>query len=113
CDAPPDSLVKAMAATYLRSDGDIAAVLHTLFMSAEFKASLGAKFKDPIHYAVSALRAAYGQQVILDAQPLLNWLNRMGEPLYGRETPDGYPLVAAAWAGPGQMETRFEIARLI
>jgi hypothetical protein len=37
----------------------------------------------------------------------------MGEPLYGHETPDGYPMTQAAWSGPGQMETRFEIARLI
>ena len=113
CDVPPDSLVTAMANTYLHSDGDIASVLRTLFASPEFKASLGQKFKDPIHYAVSALRAAYGQQVILNAQPLMNWLNRMGEPLYGHETPDGYPMTQAAWSGPGQMETRFEIARLI
>ena len=113
CDAPPESLISAMATTYQRSDGDIAAILRTLFASPEFKASLGNKFKDPIHYAVSALRAAYGQQVILNAQPLLGWLGRMGEPLYGHETPDGYPMIEAAWSGPGQMETRFEIARLI
>jgi uncharacterized protein (DUF1800 family) len=113
CDAPPDSLVNAMAATYQRTDGRIASVLRTLFASPEFKASLGQKFKDPIHYAVSALRAAYGQQVIINPQPLLNWLNRMGEPLYGHETPDGYSMEEAAWSGPGQMETRFEIARVI
>jgi uncharacterized protein (DUF1800 family) len=113
CDAPSASLVAAMAASYQHSDGDIASVLRALFASPEFKASLGTKFKDPIHYAVSALRAAYGQQVILNAQPLLGWLGRMGEPLYGHETPDGYPMVEAAWSGPGQMETRFEIARLI
>jgi uncharacterized protein (DUF1800 family) len=113
CDAPPDSLVTAVAATYLSSDGDIAAMLRTLFASPEFKASLGKKFKDPVHYAVSALRVSYGQQEILNPGPLLDWLNRMGEPLYGHETPDGYPMTAAAWTGPGQMETRFEIARLI
>jgi uncharacterized protein (DUF1800 family) len=113
CDAPPDTLVNAMAASYLQSDGSIAQVLRTLFASPEFKSSLGQKFKDPIHYAVSALRAAYGQQVILNDQPLLNWLNRMGEPLYGHETPDGYSMEEAAWSGPGQMETRFEIARMI
>jgi uncharacterized protein (DUF1800 family) len=113
CDTPPESLVNAMANTYLRSDGDIASVLRTLFTSPEFKASLGQKFKDPIHYIVSALRAAYGQQVILNAQPLLNWLNRMGEPLYRHETPDGYSMEEAAWSGPGQMETRFEVARMI
>jgi uncharacterized protein (DUF1800 family) len=81
---------RCMAATFRNSDGDIAAVLQTMFAAPEFKASLGRKFKDPIHYAVSALRAAYGDTVILNAQPLLNWLNRMSEPLYGHETPDGY-----------------------
>ena len=37
----------------------------------------------------------------------------MGQPLYGRQTPDGYPLADSAWASPGQMTTRFEIARTI
>ena len=37
----------------------------------------------------------------------------MGEPLYGHETPDGYAMEEAAWSGPGQMETRFEIARMV
>ena len=113
CDAPPDSLIDAMAATFRASDGDISRVLATLFASDAFKASLGQKFKDPIHFAVSGLRAAYGRQVILNPQPLLNWLNRMGEPLYGHETPDGYAMTEAAWTGPGALETRFEIARQI
>ncbi|MBL6618123.1 MAG: DUF1800 domain-containing protein [Alphaproteobacteria bacterium] len=113
CDEPPASLVSAMAATFQSTDGDIAAVLRTLFAAPDFRTSLGHKFKDPAHYAISALRAAYGQQVILNAQPLINWLNRMGEPLYGRETPDGYPMTEVAWSGPGALETRFEIARAI
>jgi len=113
CDAPPMSLVDAMTATFRSSGGDIAAVLQTMFAAPEFKSSLGRKFKDPIHFAVSALRAAYGDTVILNDQPMLNWLNRMSEPLYGHETPDGYPLTGAAWSGPGEMETRFEIARLV
>jgi uncharacterized protein (DUF1800 family) len=113
CDTPPDSLVRAMAATFRSSDGDIAAVLKTMFTAPQFKASLGGKFKDPIHYVVSAVRAAYGGQPIANATPLINWLNRMGEPLYGHETPDGYPMDAASWSGPGQMETRFEFAQAL
>jgi uncharacterized protein (DUF1800 family) len=102
-----------MAATWKRSDGDIAEVLRTLFTSPEFTASLGRKFKDPLHYAVSAVRATWGNQVVLNTQPMVNWLNRMGEPLYGHETPDGYALTAANWSGPGEMATRFEIAQQI
>jgi len=113
CDQPSDDLVRTMAATWRKSDGDIAQVLEVLFASHEFTSSLGKKFKDPVHYAVSAVRVTYGNQVIVSAQPMLNWLNRMGEPLYGRQTPDGYALTEAAWAGPGQMATRFEVARAI
>jgi uncharacterized protein (DUF1800 family) len=113
CDAPSDRLVNAMTASWRRTDGDIAEVLKTLFASQEFAASLGRKFKDPVHYAVSAVRASYGDQVIANAQPLLNWLNRMGEPLFGHETPDGYALTAGGWSGPGEMATRFEIAQQI
>jgi uncharacterized protein (DUF1800 family) len=113
CDAPSEALVGAMSATFRKSDGNIADVLRTLFASAEFHKSLGGKFKDPMHWTVSALRASFGTQVITNTQPAINWLNRMGEPLYGHETPDGYPLIEAAWSGPGQMAARFEIARQI
>jgi uncharacterized protein (DUF1800 family) len=112
-DAPPKALVDRLAETFQRSDGDIAEVLKTLFASPEFRASLGARFKDPVHYAVSAVRLAYDERPILNAGPMVNWLNRMGEPLYGRQTPDGYPLTEAAWSGPGQMAIRFEIARSV
>jgi uncharacterized protein (DUF1800 family) len=37
----------------------------------------------------------------------------MGQPLYGRQTPDGWPLDEAAWSSPGQMTARFEVARAI
>ncbi len=33
--------------------------------------------------------------------------------LFGRLTPDGWPLDAAGWASSGQMSKRFEIARAI
>ena len=112
-DNPPAPLVARMAATFEKSDGMIADVLQTMFASEEFKQSLGKKFKDPMHYVVSAVRLSYDDKTILNAGPMLNWLSRMGEPLYGRQTPDGYPLADASWASPGQMTTRFDIARAI
>jgi uncharacterized protein (DUF1800 family) len=112
-DEPAPALVERMARSFLDSDGDIAATLQTMLASPEFAASLTHKFKDPVHYAVSAVRLAYDDKTILNAGPVLNWLNRMGEPLYGRQTPDGYPLAQAAWASPGQMMSRFEIAKAI
>jgi uncharacterized protein (DUF1800 family) len=112
-DDPPAQLVDRMAQVFQSSDGDIAATLRVMLRSPEFGASLGGKFKDPVHYVVSAVRLAYDDKPILNAAPIINWLNRMGEGLYNRETPDGYPLTQASWASPGQMTTRFEIARAI
>ena len=112
-DEAPPALVERMSATFLSTDGDIAAVLRTMFTSTEFAQSLGRKFKDPAHYVVSAVRLAYDDKVILNTGPMLYWLTRMAEPLYGRQTPDGYQLTQSGWASPGQMTTRFEIAKAI
>ena len=110
-DEPPQALVDRMARTFTQSDGDIAQVLRTLFSAPEFASSLGRKFKDPVHYVISSIRLAYDGRVIVNATPAINWFNRMGEPLYGRQTPDGYAMIESAWASPGQMATRFEIAK--
>jgi uncharacterized protein (DUF1800 family) len=112
-DEPPQELVDRMAARFHRTDGDIAAVLQTMFESPEFAASLRTRYKDPVHYVVSAVRLAYDEKAILNAGPMINWLNRLGEGPYNRQTPDGYPLAESAWTGPGQMTTRFEIAKAI
>ena len=112
-DEPSPALIDRMAAAFTGSDGDIAITLKALFESPEFAASLGRKFRDPVHYVMAGVRLAYDDRVVLNVNPMLNWINRMGEPLYGHETPDGYPLNEAAWASAGQMNTRFEIARAI
>jgi uncharacterized protein (DUF1800 family) len=112
-DQPSRALVERMAATFQRSDGDIAATLDTMFRSPEFAASLGGKFRDPVHYTLAGVRLAYDTRVVRNVDPILSWLNRLGEPLYAHETPDGYPMTQDAWASPGQMSTRFDIARAI
>ena len=110
-DSPPAPLVERMARTFQATDGEIGAVLRSMLQSPEFAAALGAKFKDPIHYVVSAVRLAYDGRTIVNVHPIVGWLSALGEPLYGRQTPDGYPLIEAGWASSGQLTRRFEIAR--
>lgn len=112
-DEPPPALVERMAERWQQSDGRIAEVLRAMVNSPEFEASLGRKFKDPTQYVVSAVRLAYADKVVLNTGPMIGWLYRLGQAPYNRQTPDGYPLDENAWAGPGQMTTRFEIARAI
>jgi len=112
-DEPPPALLATMAATFEHTDGDIAAVLKVMIAAPQFSASLGSKFKDPMHYVVSSLRLAYDGRPIANVHPVVNWLNALGEPLFGHQTPDGYPLTESAWASSGQMSRRFEIGRAI
>jgi uncharacterized protein (DUF1800 family) len=112
-DDPPPALVARMAQTFTRTDGDIAAVLRTMIDSPEFAQSLGGKFKDPVHYVISAVRLAYDDKPILNPNPVLGWLSRLGEAYYNHQTPDGYAMTEPAWSSPGQMTARFEIARAI
>lgn len=112
-DQPPPELVARMARTFQHTDGDIAEVLRTMFDSKELAASYGKKFKDPMQFVVSSVRMAYDGKPIANAKPLLNWLNQLGEPVFGRLTPDGWPLDSTGWSSSGQMARRFEIAGAI
>ncbi len=113
-DQPPPALIERLASRFGETRGDIAAVLDTLFHSTEFRASLAHPLlKDPQHFVLSAVRMAYDTRPIVSTTPIVNWLNQMGEPLYGRLTPDGYALDASAWNGPGQLAQRFDIAKAI
>jgi uncharacterized protein (DUF1800 family) len=112
-DNPPPALVERLTQTFMRTHGDIAALLRALFLSREFDAALGQKFKDPTRFVVSAVRFAYDGRSITNTRPMLNWLNGLGEGPFGRQSPDGYPLTELGWASSGQMSRRFEIARAI
>jgi uncharacterized protein (DUF1800 family) len=118
-DDPPPPLVDRMARTFQKSDGSIAAVLKTMFLDKEFAKTLDApepklqKFKDPMQFVASSLRLAYEEKTLTNYHPAVNWLQQLGEPLYGRVTPDGYPLTEPAWTSSGQLVRRFEIARAI
>jgi len=111
-DEPPPTLVARMAQTFQRTDGDIAAVLRTMFDSPELLRS-GRQFIDPTRFVVSSVRLAYDGKPIANALPLVYWLDQLGEPLYGRITPDGWPLDGASWTSSGQLSKRFDIAAAI
>jgi uncharacterized protein (DUF1800 family) len=112
--APQPALIDAMTQTWTHSHGDIAAIVHTMFLSPQFAASLAQpQFKDPMRYVVSALRVSTAGRSIVNTRPLIGLLNKLGEPLYGRQTPDGYPMNHDAWDGPGQLTARFDAARQI
>jgi uncharacterized protein (DUF1800 family) len=103
-DTPPPTLVDRLAQVYLDNDTRIAPVLRALLTSAEFAASTGQKTKRPLEDMVSTAR-------ILGVTPGSNtrgWLSDLvwyarnaGQAPMAWPAPNGYPDVAAAWAGTG------------
>ena len=107
-DAPPPGLVDRLAARFLATAGDIRRVLRTLFDSPEFWAGAGQKYKTPYEFVISAVRAAGAP--VNNPRPLLAWIARLGMPLYGCETPDGYKNTAEAWLSPDATMQRIAFA---
>jgi uncharacterized protein (DUF1800 family) len=107
-DAPPPALVQRVAARFSEPDGDIRAVLQTLFAGREFRDSVAAKYKTPYRFVLSAVRAA-GLPAD-NPKPLLGAMARLGQPLYGCATPDGYHDTEAAWLSPDATVVRINFA---
>jgi uncharacterized protein (DUF1800 family) len=109
-DDPPQSLVDRMAKTYLSSDGDVTAVLKTLFHSPEFwsTSTYRAKVKTPLEFVVSAARASNAN--IDNLRPIENNLRQMGMPTYGAIPPTGYKWDAADWVSTGALVDRMNFA---
>ena len=109
-DQPPPALVDRMAAVFLAEDGQIVPVLRAMFRSDDFWApqNMGAKFKTPYHYVLSTVRA--GGWATEHAAPLAGPMAGQGMPLYGCQTPDGYPNTEAAWLSADGLDKRLEFA---
>jgi uncharacterized protein (DUF1800 family) len=104
-DSPPAELVAELAGVYLDSDTEIVPVLQHLVRSPYFAASAGTKLRDPAHDLVathrvlgSRLQAPVSWESA--ANQLYHQLNGIGAAPMTWPSPNGAPIVAAAWATP-------------
>jgi uncharacterized protein (DUF1800 family) len=109
-DTPPPALVDRMAKAFTASDGDIKMVLRTMFDSPEFWSPevYRAKMKTPEEFVVSAVRASGAE--VKNAIPLVQSLEKLGMPLYGMQTPNGYSWMAETWVNTGDLVSRMNFA---
>jgi uncharacterized protein (DUF1800 family) len=96
-DDPPQALVDRMAQTFSKTDGDLRAVLETMLTSPEFfsEGAWQAKVKSPFEMVVSAVRALGAE--VSDTYSLVQKIADLGEPLYNKLEPNGYPNTGDAW----------------
>ena len=109
-DQPPQALVERLTATFLRTQGDIRAVMQTLVASDEFWQADNTLFKTPVDFACSALTAAGGVKDPRDIQQALGFLAQAGQAMHGWQTPDGYKTDADTWLAPEALTRRADFA---
>ena len=109
-DNPPQSLIDRMAKNYEATEGDIRSVMKTMIYSPEFwsKDAFRSKVKTPFELVASTAR-------VLDADvpvslPLVQWVGRMGEPLFQCQPPTGYSDKAETWVNTGALLNRLNFA---
>jgi uncharacterized protein (DUF1800 family) len=107
-DAPPPALVERVAQVFLRTHGDLTATYRALFESPEFwsEAARATKVKTPLEFTVSAVRVLGGTTA--GDVPMVQALNRMGQPLYRAQPPTGWPEVSQPWVNPGALVARID-----
>ena len=109
-DVPPDDCIDAAVEAWKRSGGDIReivrAIVHTpAFWSSRYVLS---KFKSPLEYVVSAVRAVDGR---VDSTPRLSRVvAQLGQPLYMQAVPTGYPETQDEWVNSGNLLQRMNVA---
>ncbi|MBL8089948.1 MAG: DUF1800 domain-containing protein [Anaerolineales bacterium] len=111
-DVPPDSVIQAAANTFIefRSAPDqLKRVVETILLSAEFKQSWGGKVKRPFEAVVSMMRVLNSESNRIPSG--FHWmLSQMGQGLFERRSPDGYPDSREAWANSMSLLYRWNAA---
>ncbi len=108
-DEPPASIVDRAADTFTRTRGDIREVLRTIVTSPEFfsRDAYKAKVKSPFELIASSVRALGGAADTTMFTAAL--AARLGQPIYGRQTPDGWPETGTEWMNTGAILNRINL----
>ncbi len=110
-DAPPASLVNALADVWMTTQGEIKPVVRALFLSPEFAASQGQKLRRPLDFFIGSLRASgteFKQAYVVEEK-----LAELDQIPYGWLPPNGYPDTAKDWISTQGMLTRWNTAMFV
>ncbi|MFN7948871.1 MAG: DUF1800 family protein [Blastocatellia bacterium] len=109
-DDPPETLVSRVTAVFTKTDGDIREVVRAILTSPEFNSPkyYQNKIKSPLELVASSLRAT---AATTDGfQPLIQWVARLGEPLYLCQPPTGFSEDSSRWINTGTLLERMNFA---
>jgi uncharacterized protein (DUF1800 family) len=109
-DTPSAVLVDRAAAVFAKTGGDIREVVRTIVTSPEFFARLAfrSKVKTPFEF-VASIRRAVNAPVDTTVRSV-QAAARLGQPLWGHLTPNGWPDTADQWVNTGSLLNRINLA---
>jgi uncharacterized protein (DUF1800 family) len=109
-DDPPQTLVDRLSTVFLASNGNIGEVMRFLVQSPEFwsVAAYRAKIKTPEDFVISAVRA--GGIDVQDAGVVVKAIGDLGQPLFGKQTPDGYSMQSIPWVNSAALLARMNFS---
>src|SRR5436190_8832633 len=105
-DNAPPALVNQCAAIFTKTQGNIRETMRCIVTSPEFfsRAAYRSKVKTPFEVVASALRVMHAQPGTTPRTVPL--VAPLGQPIFGRQTPDGWPDRADAWMNTGAILNR-------
>lgn len=105
-DAPPQELIEDLTSVFLETQGNLTAVMQTLAHSPHFwsEDAQQSKVKSPFELTISSLRALDAD--VRPTRELVEWVDKMGQPLYRYLAPTGYPDEADFWINAGALLNR-------
>lgn len=110
-DDPPPALVDKLETAWTRSGGDLAGVARALIAAPEAWSPQPVKVKTPYDFVISTHRALASSPTRV--QPLQQALVSMGQPAFSAPSPEGWPDIAADWAGPDALVKRLDWAKTV
>jgi len=108
-DDPPQDAVDAVAEVFVQTDGDIKAMLMTLFKTDAFKQSAGHKFKRPVEFVLSLMRSL---PQTIGGRPfefLYRQVNNLGQLPFSYPAPTGFSDVSPAWLNTNALLDRWNL----
>ncbi len=109
-DAAPDGCIDDAVRAWKQSKGDIRVVMRAIIYSPDFWApsNVQSKVKTPLEFVVSAVRALGGTP---DSTPrTAQRVAQLGEPLFQKQTPNGYGESQEDWVNSGALLARMNFA---
>lgn len=110
-EKPPQALINKMTKTWLTTNGNIKAVVLSMFYAEEAWLTSAQKFKTPREFVISTYRALALNK--MNGKSLFNALTNLGQMPFNAGSPAGFSDDESDWLGASALMARVEWSTLI